>query len=255
MQLFDTHCHLDVSAFDHDRLQVLHEGRQQGVSDLLLPGIQRSDWAGLTALCSSDPKLHLALGLHPMFIGQHRPEDLQALHQQISLQQPLAIGEIGLDYQQVDADRALQQTYLEEQLAIAEHFQLPVVLHIRKAHDPVIATLKRYRLCGGFCHAFNGSLQQAGRYLDMGFRFGFGGMLTYKGSTRLHRLASDLPLDSIVLETDAPDMTGQAHQYQRNSPAYLPEVARVLAELRKVPVGEIAQTTTRNARMTLGLME
>jgi TatD DNase family protein len=128
-----------------------------------------------------------------------------------------------------------------------------VILHVRKAHDPMLQTLRRFRLVGGICHAFNGSLQQAARYLDQGFALGFGGMLTYDNARHLHTLARQLPSDALVLETDAPDMTGAAHRYQRNSPAYLPEAASRLAQLRGATVAAIAQTTTHNARRVLQL--
>lgn len=253
MQLFDTHCHIDVEEFDPDRADVLRDARGAGVTDLLIPGIQRSTWPALVDLCAADGHLHLALGMHPVYLGQHRPDHVQALADAVAAARPVAIGEIGLDWQLRDLDRARQQRLLEDQLAIAEDAGLPVVLHVRKAHDRVLATLARFRLRGGFCHAFNGSLDQGKRYLAMGFCLGFGGMLTFERSSRLRRLAVELPLEAIVLETDAPDMTVAAHRYQRNSPAYLPDVAQTLAALRDSDVDTIARATTANARAVLGL--
>jgi TatD DNase family protein len=253
MQLFDTHCHIDLDAFAADRVQVLAAARAAGVTELLVPGVQRTGWAGLIDLCAHDAQLHLALGLHPVYLAQHSSDDVEVLADLVTRVEPVAIGEIGLDWQIDGLDRKRQQRLLEDQLAVAEASRLPVVLHVRKAHDRMLETLKRYELRGGFCHAFNGSLQQAERYQALGFRLGFGGMLTYERSRRLRQLARELPLPALVLETDAPDMTGAAHQYQRNSPAYLPEVQQTLAELRGADPAEIAAVTRANAREVLGL--
>ena len=253
MDLFDTHCHIDLEAFDDDRNQVLSDAGRAGVTHLLVPAVQKSTWAGLLALCASDPRLHPALGLHPVYLQQHRVQDIQALADQVSRSRPVAIGEIGLDWQLRGLDRQRQQALLEAQLEIAQSCGLPVVLHVRKAHDAMLNTLRRYRLKGGFCHAFNGSLVQAGRYLELGFRLGFGGMLTFERSKHLRRLVVELPLEAMVLETDAPDMTVASHRYQRNSPAYLPEILTAMASLRDLPEQVVAARTTANSREVLGL--
>lgn len=253
MQLFDTHCHIDLDQFAADRHQVLVDARAAGVADLLVPAVQRANWGSLISLCARDPGLHPALGMHPVYLRQHQPADVQALNEEVARARPVAIGEIGLDWQLKDLDRSHQQWLLEAQLDVAQAFELPVVLHVRKAHDAMLKTLKRFELNGGFCHAFNGSLEQAGNYLDMGFRLGFGGMLTFERSKHLRRLAVALPLEAMVLETDAPDMTVASHRYQRNSPAYLPEVLASLAALRKLPPAEVAAATSANARAVLGV--
>lgn len=255
MQLFDTHCHLDVAEFDGDRDEVLAAAHKAGVTDLLVPAVERATWPALLTFCDSDPHLHPALGLHPVYLDRHSSADVAALDALVSRQRPVAIGEIGLDWYVPGLDRDRQQSLLEDQLAIAGQHRLPAVLHVRKAHDQMLNTLKRHKLRGGVCHAFNGSLVQAGRYLDMGFRLGFGGMLTFERSNHLRRLAVDLPLEAIVLETDAPDMTVASHQYERNSPEYLPEVLHVLATLRGLPPAEVAETTTATARRVFGLQD
>jgi TatD DNase family protein len=253
MQLFDSHCHIDLDAFDDDREQVLAAAHAAGVTDLLVPGVERRTWNDLVTLCRQRHSLHLALGLHPVALDAHRDEDVQELARRVSVERPLAVGEIGLDWQAPGLDHDRQQRLFEAQLEVAEQSSLPVVLHVRKAHDRVLQTLRRYRLPGGFCHAFNGSLQQAGHYIERGFVLGFGGMLTFERSTRLRRLAIELPLDSLVLETDAPDMTVASHRYQRNSPAYLPEILQTLAKLRQEPIAQVAAATTANTRRVLGL--
>jgi TatD DNase family protein len=253
MTLFDTHCHIDVDDFTDDRGAVLRATRAAGVQDILVPGIQRSTWPALIDLCAADPGLHLALGLHPVFLDAHQAADIAALDEAIAAHAPVAVGEIGLDWQLRQLDRMRQQTLLEAQLAVAEAHGLPVVLHVRKAHDAMLATLKRFDLPGGFCHAFNGSMQQAAQYIDRGFCLGFGGMLTFERSSRLRRLAEELPLEAIVLETDAPDMTVVSHRFERNSPEYLPEVLGTLSTLRGRSADEIATITTANARRVLGI--
>jgi TatD DNase family protein len=253
MTLFDTHCHLDVEEFSEDRDQVLEAARAVGVRDILVPAVERRTWASLIAFCATDPHLHPALGLHPVYLEAHDMEDVARLDEAVAEHRPLAVGEIGLDYQLNHLDRGRQQALLEAQLEVAAAHRLPVVLHVRKAHDAMLNTLRRFDLPGGFCHAFNGSLQQAARYIDSGFCLGFGGMLTFERSNHLRRLAADLPLEAIVLETDAPDMTVASHQYERNSPSYLPEVLRTLSTLRAMADDEIGDATTRNAQRVLGL--
>jgi TatD DNase family protein len=255
MTLFDTHCHLDVEEFSEDRDQVLEAARAVGVRDILVPAVERRTWASLIAFCATDPHLHPALGLHPVYLEAHDMEDVARLDEAVAEHRPLAIGEIGLDFQIPSLDKSLQQALLEAQLSVAETHRLPVVLHVRKAHDPMLNTLRRFNLPGGFCHAFNGSLQQAARYIELGFRLGFGGMLTFKRSNHIRRLAAELPLDAIVLETDAPDMTVASHRYQRNSPAYLPEVLATFSDLRGIHGEQLADVTTRNAMDVLGLSQ
>ena len=213
MELIDTHCHLDVAEFDADRDAVLARSRGNGVTAMVVPGVLASGWDGLLALCRQEHGLYPALGLHPVYLEQHRMDaDIRQLEDRLAAERPVAVGEIGLDYAVAGLDRARQQTLFEAQLECARNAGLPVVLHVRKAHDQVLATLKRIRVCGGTAHAFNGSQQQASQYRELGFRLGFGGMLTFERSTRLRTLARALPLESIVLETDAPDMTVAQHR-------------------------------------------
>lgn len=251
--LVDTHCHLDVSEFDSDRDQVLARARAAGVAELVVPAIHRRGWPWLLRYCSTDPGLYPALGLHPVYLDRHGDGDVHALQAAITEQRPLAVGEIGLDYFVRDLDRRRQQELFEAQLRLAQEADLPVILHVRRAHEQVIATLKRIPVRGGIAHAFNGGIEEAKRYLALGFKLGFGGMLTFARSTRLRRLAAELPLDSLVLETDAPDLTVAAHRGERNSPEYLPDVLAALAEVRQADPAELGVQTTANARAVLGI--
>ncbi|PQJ95208.1 TatD family hydrolase [Chromatium okenii] len=257
MPLIDTHCHLDVAVFDADRTAVMQRSAAAGVTDIVVPGISAAGWAKLLALCAdakmNRPMLHPALGLHPLFLAQHQPVDLAALARAVRQQPLIAIGEIGLDFYNADCDPPRQQALFAAQLAIAQEANLPVLLHVRRAHDAALLTLRRFPQVTGIVHAFNGSPQQAAHYLARGFKLGFGGALTFERASKLRRLAAELPLDALVLETDAPDMAGAAHRGERNSPEYLPEVLATLAALRHTDAATLAAATTANARAVLHL--
>lgn len=251
--LIDTHCHLDVAEFDPDRAQVLARARAAGVGAIVVPGIDATSWPGLLDLCAAEPDLYPALGLHPAYLERHQDADLAALERMLADHRPLAVGEIGLDFHDRDADRERQLALCRAQLAIARAADLPVLLHVRKAHEDMLRLLANAGVRGGIAHAFNGSLEQARHYIDLDFRLGFGGMLTFERSSRLRRLARELPLEVLVLETDAPDLTVASHRYERNSPEYLPEVLGALAQIRDADPAEVASRTTANARELLGL--
>ena len=253
MELIDTHCHLDLPAFDVDRKAVLQRSRDNAVVGIVVPGVRADGWDALWEFCINENGLYPALGLHPVYLEEHVAGDVQALEVQLATRQPVAIGEIGLDFYVDGLDHDRQQRLFEAQLVIARDAGLPVILHVRKSHDQVLTILKRLHVCGGICHAFNGSLQQASQYSELGFRLGFGGMLTFERSTKLRTLARKLPIDSIVLETDAPDMTVSQHQGERNSPEYLPYCLEALAEVRDEDPEEVARATTTNAREVLSL--
>ncbi len=251
MNLIDSHAHLDVAAFDADRSMVLERCQQAGISRIVVPGIMASTWDRLREICASNPTLYASFGLHPVYLEQHNPADIDALLQYVERHQPIAVGEIGLDFYCHTLDRNRQRALFDAQLVIAANAALPVLLHVRKSHDTVLACLRKTTVTGGICHAFNGSLQQAHQYIDLGFKLGFGGMLSFERSHKLHRLAQQLPLEAIVLETDAPDMTGAGHHGQRNSPEYLPEYLQALAKLRTEDINKIAAQTTANAEAVL----
>jgi TatD DNase family protein len=246
MQLVDSHCHFDFPAFDADRDDVYAHCQQLGVNQLIVPAVTRKTWHRLTTVCDAYEGMHYALGLHPMFMGEHSESDIQALEDSVSTTHPIAIGEIGLDFYH-GHDNAETQLYLfEKQLKLAKQLDLPVILHVRKAHDDVLKLLRRYQLKGGTVHAFSGSEQQAQQYIDLGFVLGIGGALTYTRAHKLHRLFAALPNEAIVLETDAPDMPLSGHHGQRNSPEYLPDILKKLASLRQQNDQELALATTQN---------
>ena len=247
MNIVDTHCHLDVADFDSDREQVLKHCRDKGISKIIVPAIEAKSWNKLLDLCKAEEGLYPALGLHPVFIQHHHSKNLVQLEQLLETSSVVAIGEIGLDFYIKELDQQQQLELFEAQLVIAKNHDLPVLLHVRKAHDKVLKLLKKVKVRGGFCHAFNGSYQQAEQYLELGFKLGFGGTLTYENSTKIHKLATTLPLDAIVLETDAPDMVVESHRGQRNSPEYILESLTALANIRDEDIDTIAEQTTKNA--------
>ncbi|OOZ00213.1 TatD family hydrolase [Solemya velum gill symbiont] len=252
--MIDSHCHLDFEEFDRDRDAVLTESANAGVTDLVIPGTTADSWLRTLHLCREHPFLHAALGLHPYFMDQHQAPDIDRLRELlVEHGEVVAVGEIGLDFALSDPDRNHQKKLVQQQLEIAAEIDLPVILHVRKAHDEMIQLLKKTPIRGGTVHAFNGSLQQAGHYQALGFCLGFGGMLTYPHSRRLHTLASQVSCETIVLETDAPDMTGFNHHGERNSPAYLPEVRDEIAKLRNESPDEVERYTTENARRVFNL--
>ena len=253
--MIDTHCHLDFQAFEHDRDTVIKQCEANGVKKIVVPAVKASSFDHTINTCQRYPQLELALGLHPIFIAEHQPQDLIKLDALISQHKPIAVGEIGLDYFQTelgsDSLKEKQTLFFSKQLIIAKQQHLPVIIHNRKAHDECLSLLKQIGSIGGIIHAFNGSIQQAHKYIELGFALGFGGMLTFERSTKLRALAQKIPLESIVLETDAPDMTVYQHKGERNSPEYLPFIQNALAVIKQVSNETIAQTSTETAKRVL----
>lgn len=255
MEIIDTHCHLDVADFDLDRDEVLKVCLAQGITKIIIPAIESKTWSNVLDLCQSNKGLYPALGLHPVFLKQHQPDDIKKLEQLLEIEKPVAIGEIGLDFYIKDLDQQQQINLFEAQCKIAKDHDLPVILHVRKAHDQVLQILKKFKVAGGFSHAFNGTLQQAKQYIELGFKLGFGGTLTYENAHKIHKLAKELPLDSIVLETDAPDMVVNSHKGQRNSPEYITDCLSSLAKIRGEDIELLAKQTTQNAKSIINFSD
>jgi len=252
LQLIDTHTHLDFEPFDADRAEVLAGCARAGVERILVLGVHQANWDRVWQMAQDEPAVYAALGLHPVFLQDHRAEHLDALRewlQRLQGQDKLcAIGEIGLDYYIQDPDTDRQQALLEAQLELAAEFELPVLLHVRRAHARMIATLKRHKLKrAGIAHAFSGSWEEAREYMKLGYKLGLGGAGTWPQAHRMHRVLQQLPLESIVLETDAPDITPHSHAGERNSPEFLPDICRELAALRGIGPEELAEASYRNS--------
>jgi TatD DNase family protein len=257
--LVDTHCHLDAAEFDPDRDALVAAAKvgspgTASVAAFVIPAVERANFDAVASICRDYPGCVPAYGIHPLYVDRARPEDLEALREMLRREPAVAVGEIGLDRHVEPRDDAQQMFYFTEQLKIAAEFGLPVLLHVRKAIDPILKCLREIRVpgaMGGIAHAFNGSKEQAEEFIRLGFKLGFGGAMSFEGSKRIRALAAELPLDAIVLETDAPDIPPAWKQGGRNTPADLVPIAETLAKLRSLPLAEIAAATTKNARAVL----
>ena len=252
IDLTDSHAHLDDSSFDPDRGEVLRRAAEAGVRRIVVPAIHRDAWAGIERLCAEHPQALPAYGLHPIFLEQRRPEHVAELARWLKGHPAVAVGEIGLDYFLEELDREQQRGYFEQQLHIAREFDLPVIVHARRAVDEVTATLRRIGGLRGVVHSFSGSEQQAEQLWRLGFHLGIGGPVTYERAQRLRRIVAGMPIEHLLLETDAPDQPGAGHRGQRNEPACIAEVLRVVAELRGASAADIAAATTANAARLFG---
>ncbi len=248
MPLIDTHCHLDFPDFDEDRNQLLQNCRELGIRQLIIPGVCQKDWQRVINMADNESCLFPALGIHPCFVEEHGESSLELL-KSFLFNQPrvLAVGETGLDFFIKDYNESRQRFFFEQQVETAKVAARPLILHVRKAHDQVSSTLKKTGFNHrGIVHCYSGSYQQASRYLDLGFKLGIGGVITYPRSTRLHKIVRDLPLDSFVLETDAPDIPPFGKEKQRNSPESLTRIFDSFTEFRKESKSKVMDTLLDN---------
>ncbi len=252
MVLIDTHCHLDAAEFDADRESVIQKAFNSDIKMMVVPAVHRRNFEVVTQLARNHACCAHALGIHPMYVATSQPEDLAFLAQEIAKQMqsanpPVAVGEIGLDFFIPDYDKALQEHYFVEQLKIAKQYDLPVILHVRQAIDDILKHLRQYKVRGGIAHAFNGSRQQADAFINLGFKLGFGGTLTYSRALKIRELVSTLPLSSIVLETDAPDIPPEwLKNNRRNTPDQLLKISQLIASLRHINHTQVTEMTTNN---------
>lgn len=264
----DTHCHLDAAEFDADRGAVVARARAAQVQQVVLPAVETANFSRVRAL-AHEHGFGYALGIHPLCVERAHDGDLQRLHDQLSDHRGdprlIAVGEIGLDHFVPGLDRERQELFYRAQLKLARQFELPVILHVRRSADTLLKHLRQVKVCGGIAHAFNGSQQQAMAFVGLGFKLGFGGTVTFELALQIRRLAQALPLDAIVLETDAPDIppawlyrtvaqraVGETALSQaRNEPAEIPRIAAVLAQLRGMSLQDLNEATHANARLAL----
>jgi len=251
--LVDSHSHFDAPELDADREAVLARARAAGVTRQVVPAVTAALWPKLRDVCAQDAGLFAAYGLHPMYLAEHRPTHLDELRAWIEREKPVAVGECGLDFFVEGLDAELQQQYFDGQLRLAREFDLPLIVHARRAVDAVIASIRRIGGLRGVVHSFSGSPEQARQLWQAGFLIGLGGPVTYERANRLRNLAATMPLDYLLLETDSPDQPDAGIRGQRNEPARLPVIRDVIAGLRGMAPEELARTTTQNAERLFAL--
>jgi TatD DNase family protein len=250
MNLIDTHLHFDAPEFAADAAERWALAQAAGVAHAIVPAVM-ADTFDETLAVAARFGMDVALGLHPLYLASHQDAHLAVLERYLAQGKAVAVGECGLDGYVPGLDPQRQEALLLAQLKLARRFDLPVILHIRRAQDRVLKCLRQVPVRGGIAHAFNGSEQQARAFIDLGFCLGFGGAMTYQGSQRIRRLAASLPLSALVLETDGPDIPPEWAQGVPNGPENLPRMAAVLAELRGMPLAELARATAENVRRVI----
>ena len=258
----DTHCHLDAPEFADSLDAIIQRAADKNVKAILLPAVKAADCASVKGLAhqysQQIPGLVYTLGIHPLYTNQAQESDIQILESHIidSLSDPrfVGVGEIGLDYFVEDLDPHQQEFFFNAQLDLAQKYQLPVILHIRRSQDAILKALRRRNIPSGIAHAFNGSFQQAEQFIELDFKLGFGGAATYERALQIRRLLKELPADSIVTETDAPDIPPawlRQDGIAFNEPAFLPRIAKELASVRGVSDADFSSAVWRNAMQAL----
>ena len=252
----DTHCHFDFPPFTGAEAESLHLAQQSGVRDIIVPAVTADRFHGILSLAKKFPQLYAALGLHPLYIAQHTDDDLALLDTLLSQRDPrvVAVGEIGLDLFMETPMFEQQQRLLKAQFALAKRESLPVILHSRRSHDQLAAMLRQAKLPAiGVVHGFAGSLSQAQAFIRLGFAIGVGGTISYARAQKTRQVMAQLPLSSLLLETDAPDMPLQGFQGQPNRPERAAAVFDVLCELRPESPEDIAAALLANTRRVFNL--
>jgi len=246
--LIDAHCHFDFDCFNTDREACWQRCQDQGIGALIIPGVEPAQWQRVERLCEQMPLWHFTVGLHPVWLsGVHCKASalVEQLEAHLGAKNCVGIGECGLDAT-IDTPIDEQIVILEAHLHLAQKYGLPVVLHCVKAQNPLLQCLKNFPAVFGVVHGFSGSLQTAEQFWQKGFYLGVGGVITYSRASKTRAAITGMPLDSLLLETDAPDMPLSGGQGKRNSPEYLPQVARELAALKQLTAVEVATATTAN---------
>ncbi len=251
--IIDSHCHIDFSDFDNDRAQVLHRAEKVGIKKIIIPGVIQSTWHKIKSCCEEHTILYPSYGLHPYFIEQHQTQHLDDLKTWINANKTIAIGECGLDFFLKNLDIETQTYYFAGQLDMALEFNLPVIIHARKSTEAVIKEIKKRPGLRGMIHSYSGSYEQAMQLIKLGFYLSFGGSVTYEKSTRLRTLVKKLPLDFLLVETDAPDQPVASAKNHRNEPSFIIEVIHHIAELHQTSSENIAHISTNNALQLFNL--
>jgi TatD DNase family protein len=258
----DTHCHLDAPEFSKTLPSIISAAKEKNVQAILLPAVKAADFIRVKEIASQYGEeitgLVYTLGIHPLYTNKAHEVDISYLDENIeqSLSDPrfVGVGEIGLDYFVDGLDPHKQEYFFHAQLCLAQKYQLPVILHVRRSQDAILKALRRRKISGGITHAFNGSFQQAEQFIELGFKLGFGGAATYERALQIRRLLTELPLDSIVTETDSPDIPPawlKEEGIAFNEPAFVERIAKELAAIRSIGESKFASSVWRNAMQVL----
>lgn len=252
MHYIDSHCHLDFAPFHADLDAVIQRANQAGVQNFIVPGVKASQWLELRDLCDKHKSMFFSVGLHPYFLDQFSTADLNLLDTLLSSEQVVAVGECGIDCS--ISNLSLQQKVFAAQVELANAFKKPLIVHHRKSHHLIQQVFKQITpQHGGVIHAFSGSQQDAEKYINLGFKLGVGGTITYSRAEKTRKVIASVPLTSLLLETDSPDMPLQGYQGQRNEPYHIVEVAEQLATLRGITAEQVREQTFINTRTLFGI--
>lgn len=262
--LIDAHCHLDFEVFDPDRAQVLQRAKENNITDIIIPGTQYKYWDRIKVLCFeqnkkiNDTHLHSCFGLHPYWTNSHKQSDLTTLEEYLVNNNAVALGECGLDFRpqhinKNNTDKATQTHFFEAQLGIANNLQLPVVIHAVNATQAVIESIKKLNPVSGMIHSFSGSSEQAKQLIDLNFLISIGGSVTYPQAKKLRKVVNELPLTSLLIETDAPDQSDYHNRNNRNEPAFLINTVKEIAQIKNETEEIIARESTNNAKQLFGI--
>ena len=250
----DTHTHLYLEEFDKDREQVLRQCAETGVKYLFFPNIDKSSIQPMLDLCTTHEHCYPMMGLHPSEVRENYRDALKDILKQMDIADFVGIGEIGMDLYWDKTFLMQQREVLRQQLLWARELSLPVCLHVRKAYNELFGLLRdlNFATYSGVMHCFGGSVQEAHKAVEMGFHIGVGGVVTFKNAT-LAEVAAAVPLDRILLETDCPYLSPVPHRGQRNESSYIPLIAQKIADLRNIPLAQVAETTTASALQLFAL--
>lgn len=251
--MIDSHCHLDDDRFDDDRVMMLDRSRTVGVDQWVIPATTRARWPKVCLIANDTPGAFASYGLHPMFMDEHQSRDLEKLMEWLQDHPAIAVGECGLDFFHSDDDCEQQLKLFRGQLAIAQERDLPVIIHARKALDPVLREIRQSGVRRGVVHSFSGSLQQAEQLIKLGFKLGIAATVGYERARKLREIVARVDLAGLLIESDAPDQPGPAHRGQRNEPAFLTAHLQDMAQLRGMDVEKLGMLLSDNCRQLFQL--
>lgn len=253
LQLIDSHCHLDDDRYDQDRDEVMQRAASVGVKGLIIPATTAGRWPKIKRLAQHYHGVYASYGLHPMFMPEHQANDLISLDRWLDTEQPVAVGECGLDFYLGNSDQQPQLELFRGQLSLALNHRLPVIIHARKALDLILREIRLSGIRQGVIHSFSGSLQQAQQLIDLGFHISIAATISFERAKKLREITRQLDINALLIETDAPDQPGATHRGHRNEPAYIVDHLTTMADLRGMPSDELAAKLTNNCKQLFGL--